>query len=407
LANTILSLKLGATQPQNAPAEVIKALRSVEVVHGCRCPSGFRLSFEAERYPAVAGTLAEFPLVETGLLDPFVRVQVLVQMDATAAQVLMDGFITRQELVVGSDTQKATITVMGEDVSVKMDLFELSAEYQSLADSAIVNQILARYSSLGITPSVTAPSGESAPQSYVPQQNSTDRYYLQMLAARHGYLFYVLPAAQAGKNTAYWGPPVTTGTRQTALTTNMGRQNNVRSIAFTYDALAPTLTYGMALDMTQTPAKAVAIAAGSATQKPGLASTAAIPSSVSSLAQTPASFSSQLSTLGVRGTLFMQPGFNPTDAQGAGQAKTNRSVQEVVMAEGEVDTATYGQILAAPGLVDVRGVGNRYDGTYYVKQVTHNLSLEQGEWKYLQKFVLSRDGVGSTITTVQSTGAGG
>ena len=401
---TSLSLKLGTQTTQDAPVDLLKSLRSVEVVQGSRCPSGFRLSFQADRYPAVPGALTEYPLLATGLLDPFVRVQVLVQAGTAPQQVLIDGFIIRQELAMGAEDQDtATITVIGEDVSVKMDLFEISAEYQNLADSAIARQILNKYSSLGITPSVTSPTGESAPQTFVPQQNSTDRYFLQMLATRHAYLFYLKPGTQAGQNTAYWGPPVTTGTRQKAITTNMGKADNVRSISFTYDALAPTLTYGMALDLTQTPAQAVPLSAGSATQAPGLASTAAIASSATSLAQTPATFTSQLSTLAVRGSLLLHPGMTATDAQSFGQAKINRSVQEVVVAEGELDTADYDAILTAPGLVDVRGVGGRYDGTYYVKQVTHSLSLEQGEWSYLQKFVLTRDGVGSTITQVQTT----
>ena len=47
-------------------------------------------------------------------------------------------------------------------------------------------------------------------------------------------------------------------------------------------------------------------------------------------------------------------------------------------------------------LVGVRGVGNSYDGSYYVKQVTHRLKL--GEYK--QSFSLSREGRGSLTPIV-------
>jgi hypothetical protein len=281
-----------------------------------------------------------------------------------------------------------------------MDLIEISAEFQNLTDSAIVTQILGSYSSLGITPSVTAPASESAPQSWVPQQNCTDRYFIQMLAVRHGFFFYVLPGTVAGTNTAYWGPPVTTGSAQKALTTNMSMANNLRSLSLSYDALAPTITYGSVLDMTQSPAAAVAVAIGSASSVLGLASTGPIPSSVSSVATTPSSFTSQLSTLTSRGTLFLHPGLSATDAQSLAQAKTNRSAQEVVVVEGEVDTAKYGAILQAAGLVDLRGVGGRYDGTYFVKQVSHNFSFDDEDLSYFQKFVLVREGFGSTIQMV-------
>jgi len=313
--------------------------------------------------------------------------------------VLIDGFITRQEVTVsGEDT--TTITVIGEDVSVKMDLIEISAEFQNLADSAIVTQILGNYSSLGITPSVTAPANEAAPQSWVPQQNCTDRYFIQTLAARHGFLFYVLPGSTAGTNTAYWGPPVTTGDPQKALTTNMSMANNVTSVTMTYDALAPTITYGSVLDLTQSTPAAVPVAIGSASSLMGLANTPPIPSSVSGIATTPSTFSSQLSTLSSRGTLFLHPGLSATDAQNLAQAKTNRSAQEVVVVEGELDTATYGAILKAAGLVALRGVGGRYDGKYFVKQVNHSLSFGELSWRYAQKFVLVREGFDSTIQAV-------
>jgi len=397
---TDVRLLLGATTPAIPPELVNSAVTSIEVIQSSRCPSGFRVTFAAQRYSADDQIGSEFPLLDTGLLDPFVRLQVLVQPSTSILPtVIMDGFITRQEVVVGQDGT-ATITVIGEDVSVKMDLIEISAEFQNLADSAIVTQILGSYSSLGITPSVTAPTGESAPQSWVPQQNCTDRYFIQMLAGRHGFFFYVLPGSFPGMNTAYWGPPVTTGSSQKTLTTNMSMVNNLRSISLSYDALAPTITYGSVLDLTQSPAVAVPVAVGSASSVLGLASTGPIPSSVSSIATTPSSFSSQLSTLASRGTLFLHPGLSATDAQNLAQAKTNRSAQEVVVVEGEVDTAKYGAILQAAGLVDLRGVGGRYDGTYFVKQVSHNFSLDEENSSYFQKFVLVREGFGSTIQMV-------
>jgi hypothetical protein len=397
---TDVRLLLGATTPAIPPESVTAAVSSIEVIQSSRCPSGFRVTFAAQRYSADDQIGTEFPLLDTGLLDPFVRLQVLVQPSTSLLPtVIMDGFITRQEVVVGQDGA-ATITVIGEDVSVKMDLIEISAEFQNLADSAIVTQILGNYSSLGITPSVTAPTGESAPQSWVPQQNCTDRYFIQMLALRHGFFFYVLPGSLPGMNKAYWGPPVTTGTAQKTLTTNMSMVNNLRSISLTYDALAPTVTYGSVLDLTQNPAVAVPVAVGSASSLLDLAQTGPIASSMSGIATTPSTFSSQLSTLASRGTLFLHPGLSATDAQNLAQAKTNRSAQEVVVVEGEVDTAKYGAILQAAGLVNLRGVGGRYDGTYFVKQVSHNFSFNDEDLSYFQKFVLVREGFGSTIQMV-------
>jgi hypothetical protein len=396
LSVTTLSLKLGKTQPANAPAEVLGSLRSIQVSHGTKAPSGFTLSFEADRYPPVQGTLSDYALLDSGLLAPFVRVQVVVQLGLNLPEVLIDGYITRQELSVDGN-EKGTLTVTGEDMSVKMDLFERSVEYPNLKDSAIVQQILGKYSALGITASVTTPSDDSAPTT-VPQQNTTDLKYLKMLAARHSYLFYLRPGP-LGQTSAYWGPPVTTGTPQKTLTINMAWADTVKSLSFSYNALAPTLTYGQSLDLSNSTPATLAVAAGTA-QSLGLSTTPAISSSFSSLAQTPENYYNQLSTLAVRGSLLLNDGLTPTDAQNIGTAKTNRSVQNVLEARGQLDTAKYGAILKAPGLVNVRGVGTQYDGTYTVNQVSHSLSLEQGEWGYTQSFALSRDGFGSTITSV-------
>jgi hypothetical protein len=400
--STVVKLMIGAGQPRNAPDDLLSALDAIEVVQGAACPSGFRLSFAADRYPPEPGPLPEYPLLASGLLDPFNRVQVLTQPEGEAATVLIDGFITYQEVKVEEDG-RALISVLGEDVSLKMDLVEVSAEYPNLTDSAIVTQVLGKYGGVGITPQVTAPSDESAPQDYVPQQNSTDRFLVQALAARHGFLFYVQPGSSAGTNTAYWGPPVTSGSRQKALTTNMGRANNLRSVALRYEAMAPTVAYGQVLDLTQQPAAPVPVGVGAAAPADGLETTGALAPSGASLAQDPAGYASDVAALAVRGSLLLHPGLASGEARSLGQGKVNRSVQEAVVAEGELDTALYGEVLVAPGLVDLRGVGTRFDGTYFVKQVRHLLQFEDRKLSYTQKFVLTRGGVGSTITQVEET----
>ena len=48
------------------------------------------------------------------------------------------------------------------------------------------------------------------------------------------------------------------------------------------------------------------------------------------------------------------------------------------------------------GLVGLRGAGRTYDGLYYVKTVTHNIS----KGRYTQSFSLSREGTGTTTPFV-------
>jgi hypothetical protein len=69
---------------------------------------------------------------------------------------------------------------------------------------------------------------------------------------------------------------------------------------------------------------------------------------------------------------------------------------DAIQATGELDTTRYGAVLKARSLVGVRGVGQGYDGFYYVKQVTHR--IKKGQYK--QSFTLVREGRGTLTPLV-------
>ena len=62
---------------------------------------------------------------------------------------------------------------------------------------------------------------------------------------------------------------------------------------------------------------------------------------------------------------------------------------DAVRVTGELDAVQYGDVLRARGLVGLRGVGQSYDGLYYVKKVVHNLTTGT----YTQNFTLVREGL--------------
>jgi hypothetical protein len=69
---------------------------------------------------------------------------------------------------------------------------------------------------------------------------------------------------------------------------------------------------------------------------------------------------------------------------------------EAVRGQGRVETARYGGVLRARGIVGVRGAGLDYDGYYFVTHVTHSIS----RGTYNQGFGLSRDGTGTLTPAV-------
>src|SRR6185295_808311 len=246
-----LTLLIGPTVPVPAPFTLMEALDSVQVTHNDTSRSGFQLTFKVGRSGPL--DLVDYPLLLNPLLRPFNRV-ILVVLLNTTPHVLMDGFITRQQLSPGTDPGTAALVLTGDDVSIMMDLEEKKAEHPSQSESIRATVILMRYMQyLLLPPIVIPPATVEVPsiKENIPPQHGTDLKYLQELARHFGYVFYVSPGPLPGQNKAYWGPPIRQGIPQPALSVNMGPQTNVNSISFSYDALAPTTVVDVIQDSKQ------------------------------------------------------------------------------------------------------------------------------------------------------------
>jgi hypothetical protein len=372
-----LTLLIGPTVAVPAPPTLTEALESVEVTHNDTGRSGFQIVFTAGR-DAQTG-LVDYPLLSLPLLKPFNRV-VLVVTFSGLPFVLMDGFITHQQLAPGNQPGAGMLTVTGEDVSVMMDLEEKSAEHPAQDETVIANKIIATYAQYGLIPSVIPPLiiDPPIPIERTPVQQGTDYQYLQQMAARYGYVFYVTPGPAPLTNVAYWGPPIRAGAPQHALSVHLGPATNVLSLDFQYNALEPTLVSGSLQDRLTNQAMPVQTFAA-LTRLP--------------LSAQPALLVNQPN---VRRTQFRASGLNTMQGLARAQGLTDASTDNTVTATGELDALVYGDMLRARSLVGVRGAGFSYSGLYYVKSVTH--TIRKGEYK--QRFTLSREGLGSLTPVV-------
>jgi hypothetical protein len=368
-----LTVLLGETIPGPAPLAVSEALQSVEVTHSDRGPSGFQITLHVGRSSVL--DLPDYRLLTDPRLKPFNRVILIVRF-AVAPQVLMDGFITNQQLNPGNEPGTSTLTLTGEDVSVMMDLEETPRQHPALPDGAIVRKLIAPYTvSLGLVPDVIDPPTIAVqnPAEGTQQQpsNYTDRAYIQALAQRYGFVFYVEPGPLPKVNRAYWGPQKRLDLPQRALSVNMGPDTNVGSINFRNNALAPN---------------AVAFRSGATEQRIGGPSPTRLP-----LVRNRAE---------LRRTRYLSTAdpLSEQQARDRAQGMVDESLEEVVTATGELDALRYDGLLMARGIVDLRGAGQSYDGSYYVKSVTHNIS--KGE--YRQRFTLTREGTGTLKPLVRT-----
>ena len=374
-AGVQLTLLIGPTVAVPVPPPVIEALDRIEVTHSDEGRSGFQITFNAGRGGPTGQT--DYPLLSLPLLKPFNRVIAVLTFNAVPS-VLMDGIITHQQLTPSNDPGASTLTVTGEDVSVMMDLEEKSVEHPAQDETIIALKLIAGYAQFWLIPNVIPPTviDPPLPIERIPVQQGTDLGYLNQLATRHGYVFYVVPGPAPFVNTAYWGPPVRLGLPQRALSINLGPETNVERLNVRNDGLAPTLVGGQVQDRltnTTVPVQTVA------SLRPPLS-------------MQPAWLVNQPN---VRRVQFRHSGLTATQAFARAQGVTDAS-SDAVTAEGELDGLRYGGMLRARGLVGVRGAGLSYDGFYYVKRVTHTVRREQ----YTQRFTLTREGVGALTPVV-------
>ncbi|MDJ0729236.1 MAG: hypothetical protein QNJ33_04510 [Crocosphaera sp.] len=372
-----LTVRIGNQKPKNVSRAFIDAIQSVQVIHSDQGRSGFEIIFQIGRLGA--REQKDYHLVKEPDLNPGNRVILIVTLQAKA-YLLMDGIITHQELSPSAEPGASTFTIKGEDVSVMMDRKESPVEHPKENDKVIVEQILRNYRKYGIKADVAKPPVDAPSlKQRIPVKHGTDLHYIQKLAQRYAYVFYVEPGPKSGENTAYWGPPKKPREQpQKALTVNMGAFTNVDSINFQHNALEPTLVEGRVQDRKTNEIRGVKIMQS---QRPALAKNP-------SLNQKNEDF--------LRITQFQQTGHLVSTAETRAQSMTDRSVDNAVYVSGELDTVRYGALLEIRQLVGLRGVGYRYDGLYYVKQVVHK--LRKGEYK--QGFTITREGLDTNVSSL-------
>lgn len=360
-----LRLMIGPTVPVPAPFDVIDAISSITVTNNDSGRDGFQLNFTMGRNSPL-----DYDLLLRNYFEPPNRVIIIVIL-GVLPYVLIDGIITNHQLAPSNIPGGSTLTVTGEDVSLKLDLEEKSETYPNQADSDIVNTILGRYGAYNLVPVVTTTPERPQQNQRITTQQGTDLTFIQELARRNGFIFYIEPRAPR-VNTAYFGVPNFTSPSQSALTLAMGPNTNVESLSFTFNALGPTTPQVTIVEPNSRIAIQIPVPSG---LRPPLA---------------------LRPTTSLRRTLPRETAnLDQSQARLVAAAGSTQSA-DAVTGSGQLNVVRYGSVLRARRLVDVRGVGASYDGRYYVKQVTHQ--IKRGEYK--QNFSISREGRGALQLTV-------
>jgi len=362
LKGVSLTLYSGVVTTSPVSREVIDALTSVEVTSATEGASGFQLSFTLSNRSPLHSDF----LIQAGT-NPLLRIIIVANINSTQ-EVMMDGVITNHQVSAGSQPGESILTMTGEDLSKVMDLIDWSGlPFPAMPANARVAAIVAKYSMFGIVPAIV-PSpylDVVLPTAMIPAQEGTDLKYVQLLAKKTGYVFYVDPGPKRGMSTAYWGPPITWGKEQPALNYDMDAHRNVESLNMSFDTANASMPVVYVQNkLTKFPIP-VPIPKINPLRKP----MGSVPPSITKFTA-------------MRDTAKL-PFVN---ALLLGIAEAAQSA-DAVSASGSLDVVRYGQILKARALVGVRGAGSAFDGLYFVKRVTS--TLKRGEFK--QSFELSRN----------------
>jgi phage protein D len=342
-------------------ADLLRATKEVEVDASLEAASSFRLRI------AISETDdADWSVLREDVFKPLTAVQIRIQA-GTVPQALINGYVANASVTWSDDGPGSTLEVSGMDATLLMNLEEKVKDWGSQSDGQIAQQILGDHK---LTAQVTA---TSAPVIADPEgrtiQRGTDMRFLRRLAQRNGYECFVQPEPASGADFGYFRPPQLTGAPVAVLTVRSSRAN-VSGFTVRYDMTRPTSASAASLD------------ARTKQQQSATASTASLQALGSSAAL---------------GRLSPTPVVQATDTglvqtndlRALAQAVVDRSSWAVV-AEGDV-AATVG-ILRPGGIVNVRGAGSLYDGSYYLTRVLHRIS----RGGYAQRFEARRNALHTT-----------
>jgi hypothetical protein len=354
-----VAIRVGTGVAAPMDDETAGALERVEIVRAIGERGSFRLQFRLEP----GSSLPDRFLSESADL---LRVVI-----STGDEVAMDGVLVEHCLSIGEEKGRATLVLAGEDLTLLMDLIDVSGrQFAAVAAPARVQIILAAYASVGVVPSVVPPRFLDAPgPTDIAHQNGSDYAYVRSLAEQVGYRFTLDPGPAPGSSIAYWGPEPRDGDRRPSLVIDVADAKTAAGLELRFDAahrVAPEATILHPTTKTTIPIPAPAITALTlplgrtvppAHRRQRLRTTAKL---------TATAAAGQLLAVGAR----------------SAEAMSGRGVREL----------TKGQEGLRPGqFVEVRGAGNAFSGLFLVRRVRHVITGAH----HHQEFEIIRAGIGA------------
>jgi phage protein D len=345
-----------------APEPLLDAVQEIEIDCSLDEASVCRI-----RFGITKTEIGDWSILDLDPFRPLVPVTIRIQQGIGPPETVINGYVVEHRVTYADEPGASTLDVTCMDATLLMNMTETVMPWPNMPDSAIASAIFGQH---GIVPQVDPSSPVLTEPEGTTIQRGTDIRFLRRLARRSGFDCYVQPEPISGVDFGYFQARQLVGMPQAVLSVSFGADTNVQDFGIRYELAQPTTAVAAGLDVqTKTPQPALALAA----------------------LEVP---------LGLEPTLLRElpPGIvRPADTGLPRTAELQSAIQGIVdrstwavTASGTVGSEV--SVLRPGGLVNVRGAGRLYNGSYFVTRVRHMIAAGN----YEQRFEAQRNAVTET-----------
>jgi hypothetical protein len=327
--------------PNGLPDPSMPVPGQIEVVESIGQPTSYRLRYG---FGIESGDL---PLLTEDMLGPESNLAVVISGELLP-NILVSGPVVRQEISLAQGGEGSTLDVIGMDKMVEMDREDKARIWSNQLDSAVVMAILAEY---GVVPDVEVTTTLHVELKHALVQRETDLRFIQRLARRNGFWFWLSEEAP-GVTIGHFKKPPVNDSASVDLRINVS-DPNVDSVAIAWDVERPVSTSLSQLDLNS---KNVIDGSVQQSSLVGLASNnlgSIINSTHQAHIAVPVDDAGDLSSRGE--ALLMDNGW-------------------FVHARLTVRKSRLHDIVRAHSVVTLTGAGSRHSGSYIVSRVQHTIN---------------------------------
>jgi hypothetical protein len=288
----------------------------------------------------------DIPLLTDDRLNPGRQIAIVVPVNDDLV-CLVKGPVHGQQIEMGHGSVSSWLDVNGSDTSIIMDREAKSMVWSEVKDSDVANTLLSGYK---YATDIESTSSSHAELKHTLLQRDSDLRFVRRLARRNGCLLWVTCDAD-GKETAHFRRPPLDASPDTELVINLDA-HNLKDLTINWDVERPTSVEGAQLDL-----KTMDVIDGRRTTTP----------------QTILGTESLQAVSGDTRSVYLSA---PVDDGGGLVARSEGALIEAdwfLRASCRTTLRRVCAVVRSHTVVEVRGMGSRHSGLYFVTGVTHNI----------------------------------